>query len=80
MTRVLLLVGTKKGAFILESDADRREWSSRGPLCEGWPIHDLIAEPGERRDPGGGRQPVVRARPSGAPRMPVRPGRTRRPG
>ena len=44
--RVLLLVGTKKGAFILESDADRREWSMRGPLCEGWPIHDLIVEPG----------------------------------
>jgi hypothetical protein len=30
--RVLLLVGTKKGAFILESDADRRDWSLRGPL------------------------------------------------
>ena len=46
MTRTLLLVGTKKGAFILESDADRRDWSVRGPLCEGWPIHDLIVEPG----------------------------------
>ena len=44
-TRVRLLVGTKKGAFILESDASRREWSMRGPLCEGWPIHDLIVEP-----------------------------------
>ncbi len=44
--RVLLLVGTKKGAFILESDAERREWSLRGPLCEGWPVHDLIVEPG----------------------------------
>ena len=44
--RVLLLVGTKKGAFVLESDADRREWSLRGPMCEGWPIHDLIVEPG----------------------------------
>ena len=45
-TRTLLLVGTKKGAFILESDAARRDWSVRGPLCEGWPIHDLIVEPG----------------------------------
>jgi photosystem II stability/assembly factor-like uncharacterized protein len=44
--RVLLLVGTKKGAFILESDVDRRDWSLKGPLCEGWPIHDLIVEPG----------------------------------
>ena len=41
-----MLVGTKKGAFILESDADRRAWAMRGPLCEGWPIHDLIVEPG----------------------------------
>ena len=44
--RVLLLVGTKKGAFILESGPDRRDWSLRGPMCEGWPIHDLIVEPG----------------------------------
>lgn len=46
MTRVLLLVGTPKGAFILESDAARRDWSLRGPMCEGWPIHDLVVEPG----------------------------------
>lgn len=45
-TRVLQLVGTAKGAFILESDAARGEWALRGPLCEGWPIHDLIVEPG----------------------------------
>jgi hypothetical protein len=45
-TRVRLLVGTKKGAFILDSDEARREWSVSGPLCEGWPIHDLIVEPG----------------------------------
>jgi hypothetical protein len=46
MTRSLLLVGTKKGAFILESDEARRDWALRGPLCEGWPVHDLIVEPG----------------------------------
>ncbi len=46
MTRVLLLVGTPKGAFIFESDEGRRDWTTRGPLCEGWPIHDLIVEPG----------------------------------
>ena len=44
--RVRLLVGTKKGAFILESDEARRDWSVRGPLCEGWPVHDMIVEPG----------------------------------
>jgi photosystem II stability/assembly factor-like uncharacterized protein len=41
MTRCLLLVGTPKGAFILESDADRSEWSVRGPLCDGWPVQDI---------------------------------------
>ena len=58
--RVRLLVGTKKGAFILDSDAARRDWSVRGPLCEGWPVHDLIVEPGHRRDPGRRRERVVR--------------------
>lgn len=46
MPDVQLLVGTTKGAFILESDAERRDWAISGPLCEGWPIHDLIVEPG----------------------------------
>ncbi len=44
-TRVLLLVGTRKGAFIAESDAARRTWTLRGPLCEGWPVHDLSVDP-----------------------------------
>ena len=60
MTRVLLLVGTPKGAFILESDAGRQDWSVRGPLCEGWPIHDLIVEPEDRRHPRRGRIALVR--------------------
>jgi photosystem II stability/assembly factor-like uncharacterized protein len=45
MAHNLLLVGTPKGAFILESDDARDDWDLRGPLCEGWPIHDLIVEP-----------------------------------
>ncbi len=43
--RVLLLVGTKKGAFILESDAERRDWLLRGPLCSGWPISYMSHDP-----------------------------------
>jgi hypothetical protein len=39
--RILLLVGTKKGAFIAESDLDRRSWTIRGPSAEGWPIQDI---------------------------------------
>ena len=36
-TKVLILLGTKKGTFILESDAARRDWAQRGPYCEAWP-------------------------------------------
>ena len=39
MPKTMLLVGTRKGCFILESDADRRDWSLRGPYCEGWPVY-----------------------------------------
>ena len=43
--RILLLVGTKKGAFIIESGRDRRSWSVRGPECAGYPIHDISHDP-----------------------------------
>jgi photosystem II stability/assembly factor-like uncharacterized protein len=42
--RVFVLVGTKKGAFILESDEDRREWQQKGPFCETWPINHVVAD------------------------------------
>jgi len=45
MTKVLILLGTKKGAFILESDAARRAWALRGPFCETWPLNHVVAEP-----------------------------------
>ncbi|GAC1669187.1 MAG: exo-alpha-sialidase [Candidatus Limnocylindrales bacterium] len=45
MTRTLLLVGTRKGAFILDGGADRRAWAVSEPMCEGWPIHDLQWDP-----------------------------------
>jgi len=43
--RMALLVGTPKGAFVLDGDADRHDWRLRGPLCQGWPIHDVSVEP-----------------------------------
>jgi len=43
--KVLVLLGTKKGAFILESDARRRSWELRGPYCETWPLNHVIADP-----------------------------------
>lgn len=43
--RVLVLLGTKKGAFILEGDPARRDgpgaWSLSGPMCGGWPINHV---------------------------------------
>ena len=43
--KVLTLIGTKKGAFILESDELRRAWKLRGPFCEAWPIHHMAGDP-----------------------------------
>jgi photosystem II stability/assembly factor-like uncharacterized protein len=45
MPSTVLLVGTRKGCFVLESDADRRDWSVRGPYCEGWPIYHAVHDP-----------------------------------
>jgi photosystem II stability/assembly factor-like uncharacterized protein len=42
MTTVLL-IGTRKGCFLLESD-DRRDWRLRGPFCEGWPVYHAVAD------------------------------------
>jgi len=42
--RVLLLLGTKKGAFILDSDSERRDFSLRGPFCETWPMNHVAAD------------------------------------
>ena len=45
MPRTLLLVGTRKGCFLLESDGDRRDWALRGPFCEGWPVYHAVHDP-----------------------------------
>jgi photosystem II stability/assembly factor-like uncharacterized protein len=42
MPRTLLLIGTRKGSFLMESDADRRDWTLRGPFCEGWPVYHVV--------------------------------------
>src|SRR5579864_4678276 len=46
MSKTLLLIGTRKGAFVLESDADRRDWKLRGPYCEGWPVYHAVHDAG----------------------------------
>jgi photosystem II stability/assembly factor-like uncharacterized protein len=45
LSQTVLVIGTRKGCFLLESDADRRDWALRGPFCEGWPIYDTVFEP-----------------------------------
>jgi photosystem II stability/assembly factor-like uncharacterized protein len=43
--KVLVLVGTKRGAFILESNADRACWQVKGPFCQAWPILHFNGDP-----------------------------------
>jgi hypothetical protein len=45
MPQTVVLVGTRKGLFILDSDSDRRDWNVRGPYCEGWPIYHAVHDP-----------------------------------
>jgi hypothetical protein len=40
-----LLVGTTKGAFVLDGDEDRSRWAVRGPYCDGWPINHVVGDP-----------------------------------
>jgi len=48
MSRVRVLVGTRKGAFVLESDGQRERWNISGPHFAGWEIYHLkgsLADP-----------------------------------
>ncbi|MFY9741398.1 MAG: exo-alpha-sialidase [Candidatus Sulfotelmatobacter sp.] len=41
MSKVRLLVGTRKGAFVLTSDGKRDKWDVSGPHFAGWEIYHL---------------------------------------
>jgi photosystem II stability/assembly factor-like uncharacterized protein len=45
MSGVRLLVGTRKGAFVLTSDAKRAKWDITGPHFAGWEIYHLKGSP-----------------------------------
>ena len=45
MSKVRVLVGTRKGAFILESDGQRQHWTISEPHFAGWEIYHLKASP-----------------------------------
>ncbi len=41
MSAVRVLVGTKKGAFVLTSDGKRNKWNVSEPLFGGWEIYHM---------------------------------------
>ncbi len=45
MSRVRVLVGTRKGAFILSSDGKREKWDVSGPHFAGWEIYHMKGSP-----------------------------------
>jgi photosystem II stability/assembly factor-like uncharacterized protein len=42
---IRLLVGTKKGAFILTADGKRKDWKVAGPYFAGWEMYHLKGSP-----------------------------------
>ena len=47
MSQVRVLVGTRKGAFILTSDGKREKWEVSGPHFAGWEMYHLKASPAD---------------------------------
>ena len=45
MSKVRVLAGTRKGAFILTSDGKRQKWEVDGPHFAGWEIYHLKGSP-----------------------------------
>ena len=47
MSSVRVLVGTRKGAFILTSDGKREKWDVSGPHFAGWEIYHMKGSPAD---------------------------------
>ena len=47
MSRVRVLVGTRKGAFVLTADGKRERWDVSGPHFGGWEIYHLKGSPAD---------------------------------
>lgn len=45
MSTVRLLVGTKKGAFVITADGARKKWNIEGPHFGGWEMYHLKGSP-----------------------------------
>ncbi len=64
MSSVRVLVGTKKGAFILTSDGKRQKWDVSGPFFAGWELYHVKGSP---VDPDGGKTWHQPGTPAGQP-------------
>ncbi|MDE2232297.1 MAG: exo-alpha-sialidase [Candidatus Omnitrophica bacterium] len=47
MSKVRLLVGTRKGAFVLNSDGKRDKWKISGPIFGGWSMYHIKGSPAD---------------------------------
>jgi len=47
MSKVRVLVGTRKGAFVLTADGKREKWEVSGPHFAGWEIYHLKGSPAD---------------------------------
>ena len=47
MSKVRVLVGTRKGAFVLEADGKREHWDISGPHFAGWEIYHVKGSPAD---------------------------------
>jgi photosystem II stability/assembly factor-like uncharacterized protein len=47
MAKVRLLIGTRKGAFVLTSDERRKSWKVEGPYFAGWEVYHVNGSPAD---------------------------------
>src|SRR4029078_4070168 len=47
MSKVRLLVGPRKGAFVMTADGTRDDWDVQGPLFSGWEMYHLKGSPAD---------------------------------
>lgn len=48
-SKVLILLGTRKGGFILQSDHKRQTWQLSGPMFKGWNVMHMTFDPRNQR-------------------------------
>ena len=74
MSGVRVLVGTRKGAFILTADGKRDKWDVSGPHFAGWEMYHLKGSPPIQIASTPRRRADGSARSFSAPTMAAKPG------